>query len=235
VERVPLERLDAFDARKFRYMQRPRAHADELRGEGIAAVGADVPARLCLVPVEAYDLGVKQRVVVQAILLADALAVRQYFRRMRIFLRRHVAGFFEQRHVDHRRGIALRAGIPVPVPGAAEVAALLDDPNIPDTGFRQPRGSGEPGKAPAEESEGDVIGLRLACGDRRIGIVEIMRELPRNAEILVVTVRAEPLVALLQIFLAQPLLVDRRTLRGLRLVSRRHGRAHFREVGMLMI
>ncbi len=63
VERVSLEGLDAFDAGKFRHMQRPGAHADELRGEGIAAIGADGPARFCLVPVEAHDLGVEQRVV----------------------------------------------------------------------------------------------------------------------------------------------------------------------------
>src|SRR5690349_17260369 len=37
VERMPLEGLDTFDAGKFWHMQRPRPHADELRGEGIAA------------------------------------------------------------------------------------------------------------------------------------------------------------------------------------------------------
>ena len=206
---MPLEGLDAFDAGKFWHMQRPGAHADELRGEGIAARGADGPARFCLVPVEAYDLGVEQRVFVEAILPADALAVRKDFRRMRIFLGRHVAGFFEQRHVDHRRRIALRARIPVPVPGAAEVAALLDDADIADAGFRQARGGGETGKAAADEGEGDVVGLRIARGDRRIGIVEIMRELPCDAQILVVAIGTQPLVALLQIFLAQPLLVDR--------------------------
>ena len=143
-------------------MQRPGAHADKLRGEGVAAIGLDHPAGIYLVPVEALDLGVEQRVVVEAVLLADALAVREDFRRMRIFLRRHVAGFFEQRHVDHRRRIALRARIPVPVPRAAEIAALLDDADIPDAGFRQPRGRGEPGKAPADERKGDMVGLRIA-------------------------------------------------------------------------
>jgi hypothetical protein len=130
VERVALEGLDAFDAGQLRHVQRPGAHADELRGEVVAAIGADIPARFRRIPGEAHDLGVEQRVVVEAVLFADALAVREDFRRMRIFLRRHVTGFFEQRHVDHRRRIALRARIPVPVPGAAEVAALLDDADI---------------------------------------------------------------------------------------------------------
>ena len=92
---MPLERLDAGDAGQFWHVQRARPHADELRGEGIAATGFDDPARFRFVPVQAHDLGVKQRVVVEAILLADALAVRQDFRRMRVFFGRHVAGFFK--------------------------------------------------------------------------------------------------------------------------------------------
>ena len=143
VKRVPLEGFDAGYARQFRHMQRARAHADELCGEGIAAIGFDDPARIRLVPIQAYDLGVEQRVVIKAVLLADTLAVREDFRRMRVFLGRHVTGFFEQRHVDHRCRVALRARISVPVPGAAEVAALLDDADIADAGFRQPRGGGQ--------------------------------------------------------------------------------------------
>jgi hypothetical protein len=54
---------------------------------------------------------------------------------MRVFLRRHVPGFFQQGHIDQRSRIALRAGISVPVPGTAEVAALLDDADILDASF----------------------------------------------------------------------------------------------------
>ena len=74
-----------------------------------------------------------------------------------------------------------------------------------------------------------VFGARVS--DRRIGIVEVMREMARDLKILVVAVGAEPLVALLQIFLAQPLLVDQRGLQGglqaLRLVCHRHPKAPF--------
>ena len=49
------------------------------------------------------------------------------------------------------------------------------------------------------------FGLRIARVDRRIGVVEIMRELPCDAQILVVAIGTQPLVPLLQIFLAQPL------------------------------
>ena len=203
-------------------MQRSRAHADELRREGIAAVGVDHPARIRFVPLQVGDLGVKQRVVVEAELRADAPAMREDLGRMRVFLRRHVPGFLEQRHVDHRCRIALRAGIAVPVPGAAEVAALLDDADVLDAGFREPRGGGEPRKAAADEGEGDVIGLGLARGDRRIGIVEIMGELSLDLDILVVAVGAQPLVALLHVFLAQLLLVDGVAALPLRFVGDRH-------------
>ena len=129
---------------------------------------------------------------------------------MRIFLRWHVPGFFEQRHIDHRCGVALRAGITVPVPGAAEIAALLDDADVLYPGFGQPRGGSKPGKAAADEGESDVIGLRCARRDRRIGIVEIMGELAFELEVLVVAVGAQPLVALLHVFFTQLLLVDGR-------------------------
>src|SRR2546430_9014533 len=101
----------------------------------------------------------------EAVFLADALAVREDFGRMRIFLRRHVAGLFQERHVDHRGRVALRAGIAVPVPGAAEIAALLDDADITDAGFHQPRGGCESRTTAADKGKSDVIDLRRARRD----------------------------------------------------------------------
>ena len=80
VERVALEVLDAGDAGELRHVQRAGAHGDELRGELVAAVGADDPARAVVVPLEVGDLGVEQRVVVEAELLPDALAVLEDLR-----------------------------------------------------------------------------------------------------------------------------------------------------------
>ena len=126
-------------------------------------------------------LGVEQRVVVEAEMAADALAMLQDFRRVRIFLGRAMAGLFEQRHVDHRGGVALRAGIAVPVPGAAEIAALLDDAHILDAGLDQPRAGDQAREAAADEGEGDVVGLRFARREGRVGVVEIVGELVRDA------------------------------------------------------
>ena len=205
-------------------MQRARAHADELRGEGVAAVGGDDPARIRFVPLQVGDLGMKQRVVVEAELLADPPAMREDFRRMRVFLRSACARFLRAAACRPSMPYRMRAGIAVPVPGAAEIAALLDDADIFDPGFRQPRRGGKAGKAAADEGEGDVIGFRFARRDRRIGIVEIVGELSLDLDILIVAVGAQPLVALLQIFLPQPLLVDRGAAQVLRLVGHSHSK-----------
>ena len=73
--------------------------------------------------------------------------------------------------------------------------------------------------------------FRFARGDRRVGVVEIMRELSRDTEILVIAIRPEPLVALLQILLAQPLLVDRSVVQALWLVGHRHPKAPLKNSG----
>ena len=214
VERVPGEGLDARNAGQLGDMQRPGPQADELGGEDVAAVGADHPARPAGIPGQLLDLGVEQRVPVEPEMLADAPAVRQDFWGVRILLGRLVAGLLEQRHVDHRRRVALRAGVTVPVPGAAEVAAFLDDAHVAYAGLDQPRGRHQPGKAAADEGEGDVVGPGRPRLDRRVGILQIAGELAGRPQVLVVAVAAQALVALLAILAPQRLAVDRRERAG---------------------
>ena len=209
VEGMPGERLDARDAGQLGNMQRTGAEADELRGEDVAAVGADDPTRPAGVPGQVFDLGVEQGVVVEAEMPADAPAVRQDLRRMRVLLGRPMAGLLEQRHVDHRRRVALRAGIAVPVPGAAEIAALLDDAHVLHTGLDQARSGHQPGESATDEGEGDVIGLRGARLDRRVGIVEVAREHAGCLDILSIAVGPQTLVALLAVLAPQRFTVDR--------------------------
>src|SRR4029453_15446169 len=63
--------------------------------------------------------------------------------------------------------------------------------------------------APADEGEGDVIGLRGARLDRRVGIVEVARKLAGRAHILGIAVRAQALVAFGAVLAPQRLAVDR--------------------------
>ena len=152
-----------------------------------------------VVPLEVGDLGVEQRVVVEAELLADALAVLEDLGRVRVLLDRHVPGLFEQRHVDERRRVALRAGVAVPVPGAAEVAALLDDAHVVDA---RPPSSRAPVTSPAKPPPMNATVTwsvqRLALDDRRVRVVEVVRRAgPSSSEVLLVAVGPQALVALL--------------------------------------
>jgi hypothetical protein len=103
---------------------------------------------------------------------------------------------FQQGEVDHRRRVALRAGVAVPVPGAAEVTALLDDADI-DAGLPQPGPRHQAGEPAAHADHGPVVGPGRPFGPWRVRIVEVVRELIGEPEVLVVAVRAEPLVPLL--------------------------------------
>ena len=76
VEAVAGEGLDARDAGQLRPVQRTGAHGDEPGADLVAAVGADDPARRRRRPTRASVTSVeKQRVVVEAELRGDALAV----------------------------------------------------------------------------------------------------------------------------------------------------------------
>ena len=102
----------------------------------------------------------------------------------------------------------MRAGIAIPVPGAAEIAALLDNADVGDPCFDQPRAGHEAGDAAADEGKRDVIEQRLAVDRFGVGIALVVRELAFEPQILRIAIRAQPLVALREVFREQRLLVD---------------------------
>ena len=83
----------------------------------------------------------------------DAARVFEDLGAVGVLLARHVPGLLEQRQIHERGGVALRAGVAVPVPGAAEVAALLDDAHVVDAGFVQLGAGDQTGEAAADERE----------------------------------------------------------------------------------
>jgi len=127
---------------------------------------------------------------------------------VRVLLGRHVAGLLEERHVDERCRVALRAGVAVPIPRPAEVARLVDDADVVDARFLQPGSGDEPSEAAADEHHGHVIGDPWAFGPRREWIVEVVGELSGDADVLVVAVRPEALGALATVLLLERVLVD---------------------------
>ena len=127
-----LKALDAGDARELGAVQGTVAHDEELRRHAVAPVGADGPAPAGLVPLDRGDLGGEAGALVQVEVPGDATAVLQDLRGPDVLLARDVGGLFEQREVDVGLDVALGARVPVPVPGAAEVAALLNDAKVVD-------------------------------------------------------------------------------------------------------
>ncbi len=72
-----------------------------------------------------------------------------------------VVELLEQRQVDVSFDIAHRAGIPVPVPGAAEVTAVVDDANVTKARLVQAGARQEAAKATAGDHDLGMIGQRL--------------------------------------------------------------------------
>ena len=197
------------NARQLRHVERPGAHRDELRREGVAAVGADDPAGATVVPLELGHARVEERVVVEPELPPDPPAVLEDLRPVRVLLGRHVPRLLEQRHVDEGGRVALRARVAVPVPGAAEVAALLDDADVVDAGLLQPRAGHEPGEAAADDRDRDVVGLGIRAARPGVyGIFQVVIETAFDLDVLLVAVGAEALGALLGVLLFEGFFVD---------------------------
>ena len=199
MEAVPLERLHARNAGQLRPVQRTIAHHHELRGELVAPVRLDRPGLLLLVPLHAGHAGAQQGLVEQVEALRDPLRMREDFRRLRILLLRHEAGLFQQRQVDIALDIARRAGIPVPVPGAAKRPAGLDHADVVEARLAQARRRQHPAKPAADHRHFHVILHRRALHTLRIRVFQVMGELPGHVHILLVAILAHALVALRQI------------------------------------
>ncbi len=208
VERMAAELLDTGNARELRHVERPGSHRNELRREGVAAVGANGPPRAGVVPLEPGHARVEERPVVEPELPADPAAVLEDLGAVGVLLGRHVPGLLEQRHIDEGGRVALRARVAVPVPGAPEVAALLDDPHVGDADLFQTRSRDEPREAAADDRDRHVIGLGLARSDRGVGILEIAVEFALDLDVLIVGVGAKALGALLGVLVLEGFLVD---------------------------
>ena len=137
-------------------------------------------------------------------MLGDRFGIVADFGADRIFARGHEARLFQQRQVDVAFDVAGCPWIAVPVPGAADLAALLDQADVFDPRLAQPRAGEQAAEAATNDHHPDLVGQRLAL-DRRndVGIAEEVRELARHIGILRVALGAEALVALFAIFGAE--------------------------------
>jgi hypothetical protein len=119
-----------------------------------------------LVPTHLGDFRLEARPAVEIVLAADRAAVGEDLGRARVLLGRNVAELLEQRQVDVRLDVALRARIAIPVPRAAEVAAfsMMRTSSIPAS--RRRAAASNPPKPPpiTATSTSSVSGARVNPG-----------------------------------------------------------------------
>ena len=107
------------------------------------------------------DAGVEQRSAVQVEGPTEGLAVREDLRLEHVLHGRDRADLFEERQVDVGLHVARGTRIAVPVPGAPEVAAALEDEEVVDALLRQARRGEHPGEPATDDHD---IGLDAASG-----------------------------------------------------------------------
>ncbi len=156
----------------------------------------------------ARDLGLEAGVAIEVEELADRPAVSQDLGRPRVLLLRDITDLFQQRQVDVRLDVTHRTRVAIPVPGAPEVAALFDDPDVVDAGLAQARAGEQPAEAASDDDHLDLVFQRLALERGNVRVVDVPREVTDDFQVLLVAVGAQSLVALEAILLAQRIWVE---------------------------
>ena len=161
-----------------------------------------------LVPLGPGDVGLEEGVRVEVERAGQQLGVLEDLRGAGVVLGRHEARLLEERQVDVGLDVAHAARVPVPVPGAAEVARLLDDPDVGDPVLAEVDRREHPGEAAAHDDHGRLLDHRVpgeAGLDERVP-VQLLAQLTPLGHAL----GAEALLLLPPV--ALPQLVDRGTL-----------------------
>jgi hypothetical protein len=101
------------------------------------------------------------------------------------------------------------AGVPVPVPSAPEIPALLDHLDVLDTGLAQPCGGEQSAEAAADDRDLDPVVERFT-GEVGVGVgvVVVVAELAGGAPVLGAAVRADAPVPFGPVLGAQRLRVE---------------------------
>ncbi len=224
VKGMTRERIDAWDAGELGSVEGAIAHDEESRRHPVAPIGVDGPAQSGVVPRNARHLRRQARALVQIELPGDAPAVFEDLGGAGVLLAGHVRGLLEQRKVDVGLDVTLRARVPVPVPGASEVATLLNDAKVVDARLRESCAGDESGETTADDGDPHIVGQGWAIDRLRVGVLQVGFERTRHLDVLIVAVPPDPLVAFEPVLLAQRVGVEFRRSRGRVSVSVSHGR-----------
>ena len=167
-----------------------------------------LPAPRVLVPFGTGHVCLEERMGVEIERAGQELGVLEDLRGAGVALGRHESGLLEERKVRVRLHIAHATRVPIPVPGATEVACLLDDPEVGDPVLAEVDRREHAGETAAHDHNGGLLDHRVtgeAGLDERVP-VEVL-ELVRQLTPLGHSLRTQPLLLLLPVSLAK--LVDR--------------------------
>jgi len=139
----------------------------------------------------------------------DPLGVAEDLRREGVLLTWPVPGLFEQRKVDHRRRIAHRTRVTVPVPGTANVTASLDDANSCDPGLRKAGPRHESREAATDDRDRYFVRQRRTVKGLDVAVVQEVGEWTSRLKVLVIPIRAQPFLPLVSILCPQRAPIDR--------------------------
>ena len=156
---LALEILDAVAFRRLRRGETAGRHDVMAAGHIGAVVGVDEPALARIIPGRLLDLGAEADVVPEIIAVGDKAEIAQDFRLGRVFLRpgpRLLEFRIEGVAVVDGLDVAARAGIAVPVPGAADVAGFFQHDRR-KSGLAQPMQDIETGKAGSDHRHVDLL------------------------------------------------------------------------------
>ena len=169
MECLALEGLHPVDLGEARGRQDAIGQNDEAGAHGIAPVGLDDPAPGGVVPHRFLDRGVEQAAVVEAEPLSHELAVFEDLEARGELHRRDVAHLLEERQVAVALDVTGDAGIAVPVPGSADIAALLAEADVGEAGVHQPVPEEERAEA-CPDHQNLAFVVEGVARHRRIGI-----------------------------------------------------------------
>ena len=180
VEAVAGEGLDAGDARQLRLPVVAGGQDDEPGAQLVPAVGLHDPPGRHFVEARVGDAGVEQRAPVQVEGPPEVLAVRVDLRLEHVLHGGDRADLLEERQVDVRLDVARRTRVAVPVPGAPEVTAPLEDEEVVDALLRQARRGEHPGEPATDDHDIGLDPLRGSLLDGGVRVLGVVLQLARH-------------------------------------------------------
>ena len=178
-----MELLHAGDGRELHQVEDPGRDDQVVGADRVTPVGGQDPARALLVPFAQLHGRVEQRAVDELVTLRDRVEVAPDLVAERVASGGHMPHLLELRHVDVGLHVAHHAGVPVPVPGAADPSCPVDEPDALDPGGPEIGAREHTGETGADDRDVDLVVDRIPLDVRSERIVAVRGEVLVHAQV----------------------------------------------------